>query len=172
MRRIALLLLVFVWVSAVGQEFDYDAYPPTQLADVAAALPQHPAEWIAEGNSRFRTEVVFVGHIRPLSTRRKQFIARWVAAMGYPAADAAVFEQEIELAQDGVVYRMPIQTVLVDQLKSEVAAGGSLEVYLLLMGSERNQLVFAVSEFDAKADVHAPAEAAPSPAPTEEDGRK
>ena len=168
MRRFALLLLIFACSSAAGQEFDYDAYRPILLADVPAELPQHSAEWLAEGQSRFRTQVVFTGHFRPLSTRRKLFIGKWFAAMNYPATDAAVFEQEVEVTQGGTVYRMPIQAVLVDQLKSEAPAGSSVELYFVLMGSENKELVFAVSEFDAKEDVHAPAEAEPSPVPTGE----
>ena len=170
--RITLLLLAVVWASAAGQEFDYAAYRPALLSEVLAGLPHHAPEWLAEGSPRFRTHVVFAGNMRPLSTHRKQFIAKWFASMGYPATEAAVFEQEIEVTQDGVVYRLPIQTVLVEQLKTEVPAGTPLEVYLLLMGSERDQLVFAVSEFDASGDVHAPTDPPPPPAPTGDSPRK
>ena len=160
MRRILSLLLLALSMSAIGQEFDYGAYKPAKLSALVADAGAHATDWFAEGHPRYQTRATFTGRLRPTPADTRQFIARWVKAMGHPDAYAEVFKQEIELTQDATSYWMPVQDVLVEQLRSEVPADTDVDVYLLLMGSQSDRLVFAVSEFDALADAHAPAEAA------------
>ena len=152
--RIALLLLLDC-TAAAAQPFDYDAYHPAALAQIVSALPPHPADWLAEGETRFRTPVTFTGSFRPVAKPRRDFIASWAKTMGHPADTATVFEQEVEVEQAQTRYWMPIQQVLVEQLQTEVPAGAAVELYVLLMGTQGDQPVFAVSEFDAESDVHA-----------------
>ena len=151
-------------LTAQGQTFDYDAYHPAALAQIVSALPPHPADWLAEGETRFRTEVTLTGSFRPVAKTRQDYIASWAKAMGHPAETASVFNQEVEIEQAKTRYWMPIQQVLVEQLQTEVPAGAPVELYVLLMGTQADQPVFAVSEFDAESDVHADAE---PPAPAE-----
>ena len=152
--RIALLLLL-ACTSAAAQPFDYDAYHPAALAQIVSALPPHPADWLAEGETRFRTQVTFTGSFRPVAKARQDYIAGWAKAMGHPAETVTVFEQEVEIEQANTRYWMPIQQVLVGQLQAEVRVGATLQLYVLLMGTQEDQPVFAVSEFDAASDVHA-----------------
>lgn len=154
--RIALLLLL-ACTSAAAQPFDYDAYHPAALAQIVSALPPHPADWLAEGETRFRTQVTLTGSFRPVAKARQNYIASWAKAMGHPAETASVFNQEVEIEQAKTRYWMPIQQVLVEQLQTEVPAGAPVELYVLLMGTQADQPVFAVSEFDAESDVHADA---------------
>lgn len=155
--RIALLLLL-ACTTAAAQSFDYDAYRPATLAQIVSSLPPHPADWLAEGETRFRTKVTFTGSFRPVAKARQDYIAGWAKAMGHPAETATVFEQEVEIEQAKTRYWMPIQQVLVEQLQTEVPAGAPVELYVLLMGTQADQPVFAVSEFDAESDVHADAQ--------------
>ena len=158
MRR-TLLLLFLVFASPVtAQEFDYAAYQPATLSDVVAGAGVHTAAWVAEGHPRYRTRVTFTGRIRVTPADTKRFIVRWVKAMGHPVAYADVFQQEIEISQDAVSYWMPIQDVLISQLTAEVDAGDEIDLYVLLMGAQADRIVFAISEFDALGDAHAPAE--------------
>lgn len=155
-----MLLLLFLVFSlpAAAQDFDYDAYQPATLSDVVAGAGVHTTAWIAEGHPRYRTRVTFTGRIRVTPADAKQFIVLWVKAMGHPDAYGEVFQHEIELMQDATRYWMPVQDVLFESFKSEVRAGTEADVYLLLMGGQGDRLVFAVSEFDAPQDAHAPAE--------------
>ena len=158
MRR-TLLLLFFVFASPVAaQEFDYAAYQPATLSEVAASAGEHAAAWFAEGHPRYRTRVTFTGRVRPTPADTAQFIVEWVKANGHPPAYADVFEQEIELTQDGNAYWMPIQDVLLAPLTAEVRADMPVDVFVLLMGGQGDRLVLAVSEFDALQDAHAPPE--------------
>lgn len=153
-RYLPLLLLV---LSASGQEFDYSAYKPARLSELAAGAGAHATDWFAEGHPRYQTRATFTGRLRQTPAETRQFIAGWVKAMGHPDTYAGVFQQEIEITQDATRYWMPVQDVLVEQLQAEVPAGAELDLYLLLMGGQRDRIVFAVSEFDAQADAHAPA---------------
>jgi hypothetical protein len=158
MLRFSILCLFFLSMSAAGQDFDYAAYKPATLAEITADLPAHGSDWFAEGHPRYRTRATFTGRVRPTSEDTKEFIGHWVKAMGHPEAYAGVFMNEIEITQEGASYWMPAQEVLVEPLQVEVAAGAQIDLYLLLMGSQHGRLVFAVSEFDALEDAHAPAE--------------
>lgn len=151
---IALWFLV-VCSSVAAQSFDYDAYQPAVLTQVISALPAHPANWFAEGQTRFSTQATFTGRFRPVTPARQDYIAGWAQSMGHPTYTAKVFEREVEIAQGKDHYWMPIQEVLVAQLTAEVPAGASVRLYVLLMGTQGDQPVFAVSEFDAESDVHA-----------------
>ena len=159
MRRILPLLLLVLSMSASGQEFDYSAYEPAKLSELAAGAGAHAIDWFAEGHPRYQTRATFTGRLRPTPANTKQYIVRWVKAKGHPDAYANVFQQEIEISQDATRYWIPIQDVLVEQLQAEVPAGTEVDLYLLMMGGQRDRLVFAVSEFDALSDAHAPAEA-------------
>jgi hypothetical protein len=157
--------LLAACLTAQGQSFDYDAYRAAALAHIVSGLPTHPADWLAEGETRFRTKVTFTGRFRPVSKTRQDYIASWVTTMGQPAGAASAFEREVEVEQGHTRYWMPIQEVLVGQLQKEVPAGATVEVYVLLMGTQADQPVFAVSEFDAESDVHAETEPAAAAEP-------
>jgi len=159
MRYMFLLLCLVCALPVTAQEFDYAAYQPATLSEVAASAGEHTAAWFAEGYSRFQTRVTFTGRVRPTPTDTKKFIVQWVKANGHPQAYADALQQEIELTQDGRAYWMPIQAVLLAPLKTEVQTGKLVDVYVLLMGGQGDQLVLAVSEFDAVQDAHAPADA-------------
>jgi len=158
MRHLLLLLCLLCALPVTAQEFDYAAYQPATLSEVAASAGEHTTAWFAEGHPRYRTRVKFTGRVRPTPADTQQFIVDWVKANGHPPAYAEVFEQEIELTQDGRAYWMPIQDVLLAPLTTEVRADMPVDVFVLLMGGQGDRLVLAVSEFDALQDAHAPAE--------------
>lgn len=162
---IVLVWLTLACAAASAQPFDYAAYHPAALAQIISALPPHPADWFAEGETRFRTSVTFTGSFRPVAKARQDYIAGWAKAMGHPVETASVFNQEVEIEQAKTRYWMPIQQVLVEQLQTEVPAGAPVELYVLLMGTQADQPVFAVSEFDAESDVHAETEPAAAAEP-------
>jgi len=159
MRRFLPLLLLLASMAAAGQAFDYAAYKPAKLAAITASIGSHPADWLATDDARHQTRATFTGRVRPISAGRKGFIGRWAQAMGHTAAEAEVFQQEAEISQDAVDYWMPVQDVLVSQLQAEVDAGSEADFYLLLMGARADGVVFAINEFDAPADAHAPGNA-------------
>ena len=157
MNRITMtLLLLGLSMSAAAQEFDYDAYKPATLSQVTTSLPAHTADWFADGHPRFRTRAIFTGRVRQASKELKDFIVCWVEAKGHPVAYAGIFQQEIEISQDGVEYWTPIEDVLLEPLQAEVPPGAPVDLYLLLMGGQRDQAIFAISEFDAVGDTHVP----------------
>jgi hypothetical protein len=144
--------------AAPAGDFDYDAYlPAAVLADVESDLPDDPTAWFSAGHPRFQTEVVFSGQFRPLTAEKKQFVREWVTKLGYPAESADVFEQEVEVSQAEAHYWMPIQAQLVDKLRAEVDTGSEFRAYVALMGIQQDRAVFAINEFDAEGDEHAPA---------------
>ena len=157
-RSLPLLLLVLS-LSASAQDFDYGAYKPATLSELVAGAGKHSADWFSEGHPRYQTRATFTGRLRQTPANTRQFILLWVRANGHPDSYAEVFEQEVEITQDATRCWMPVQKVLVDQLQAEVPAGAQVDLYVLLMGGQRDRIVFAVSEFDAPTDVHAPVEA-------------
>lgn len=153
MRTALLPLLLFVTSSALAADFDYGAYQPAKLAEVASSLDVDPRAdyWFAADYPRYHTQATFTGKIRPIDPGVKTFIAMWIKATGHPVTDAKMFRTQVEIKQDDAVYWLPIQQVLVEPLKKEVAAGGQVDLYVLLMGAYKHTPVFAVNEFDAAA---------------------
>ena len=53
------------------------------------------------------------------------------------------------MTQADSTYWMPIQDILLEPLKSEVPAGASVQLYLLLIGATKVGPVFVINEFAA-----------------------
>jgi len=150
--RILLPTLLFsVATLAAGADFDYDAYQPAKLSDVAKSLDVDPRAdyWFAADYPRYHVQATFTGKVRPIDPGVRTFIESWIKTTGHPLADIGMFKQQVEIKEDKQLYWMPIQEVLVAPFKKEVTVGGQVDLYVLLMGAYRRAPVFAVSEFDS-----------------------
>jgi len=150
MRVMLLLLFLAGAEPATGAAFDYDAYKPATLSEIANTVTRTPeaATTILDGHPRYRTQAIFTGKIKSTRSSLRNYIRLWVAAMGHPPAYGEVFKQQVQIRQDEITYWMPIQDVLLEPFRKEVVAGSQVELYLLLMGTHKRAPVFAISEFD------------------------
>ena len=152
----ALLLLWVMGIAILGlpasaQDFDYSAYKDSSIAAAGSDLGIDPETtwWLDAAHAKFHTIATFTGKFRPVEPGTKSLIDKWAVAMGHDPELAAMFSSEIEVSQDGQLYWLPIQKILVEPLKSEVKPGHETHVYIILIGAYKLAPVFGVSEFNA-----------------------
>ena len=152
MQKLLLALALVFATAAAADEFDHASYKPAELADVAAGMEIDPRAnyWLDASHAKYRAEVTYTGAMRPINPQVKQLITYWAKALQHPESVPAVFNHEVEVAQAGQTYWMPIQDVLVAPWQEEMRAGTEAEVYLLLMGAYQRAPVFTVASFSAE----------------------
>lgn len=145
------VLLACLLPTASAQEFDHDAYRQSTLADArtSLALDARIAHLYDAAHSKYRVDATFTGGMRPTDPATTRFISQWVIAMRHPPEYGRMFGLEVEIAQSGTTYWMPIQDSLVGPWKQEATAGGDVELYVLLLGASNQLPVFAISSFSA-----------------------
>jgi hypothetical protein len=145
---------LFALLAANALAFDYQAYKPAQLAAVAPSVQPPPEAklhmYFDASHPRYTTLVRFTGKTRMIGEVRQTFIEDWVKSMRHPSQYARLFNREIEIVQDGRAWWLPIQSELVDPLEREVTPDGEVDLYVLLMGAVNGDVVFSVSEFEAR----------------------
>ena len=147
--RVAALLALLV--PLVANAFDYDAYTAVELSSVVPTLEVNPGGTtyhLDAAHSRYRSNVVFTGQIRPLGDQVLNLVKHWVVAMKHPHEYEKLFQSEVEVVQGEQHYWMPIQEQLVGAFLQEVAPRDHVTVYVLLVGGVDRTPVFAVSELE------------------------
>ena len=151
MKTLLLCVLLIFTPAVIADEFDYAAYKDSSIAAASSNLEIDPRAnyWLDAAHAKYHTIGIFTGHIRPLQLGRRSLLQYWAKAMGHGPETAAMFVSEIEILQDGSIYWLPIQKVLVEPLQHEVALGSRTHLYILLVGAYEQVPVFTVNEFNA-----------------------
>lgn len=154
MRALQIALLLGMLLPSMARAFDYDAYKPAVLVQVAPkpeVIPDSSVVYhLDAAHSRYKSRVKFTGRIRPLKDDVRYFLSLWIKTMQHSKAYEELFQSEIEVTQGSLSYWMPIQKQLVDPFVGEVGSNGTADVYVLLIGAINREPVFAVSEFEAQ----------------------
>jgi hypothetical protein len=137
---------------AGADEFEHSSYVSADLADVATSMEIDPRAnyWLDASHAKYMSVVTYTGAIRPIDSNVKRLITMWAKALQHPDSLPAVFNYEVQVAQAGKFYWMPIQDVLVAPWREEMRKGTEAEVYLLLMGAYETVPVFTVASFSTK----------------------
>ncbi len=148
---LAVLLLATTSFASWGGEFDYASYRSSSLPDAVAQLGVDPRAdyWLDASTPKYQAVAVFTGKTRPISPNTKALMSYWATALPESSGHMALFTVEAEMTQDDSTYWMPIQDILLEPLKSEVPAGASVQLYLLLIGATKVGPVFVINEFAA-----------------------
>ncbi|HXN56379.1 MAG TPA: hypothetical protein VN874_08935 [Myxococcales bacterium] len=156
MARYALFLLAAASAlsGADAGDFDYGAYKPASLA---GAIAEHHEEkdpatdfLIDTGNFKYAVVVTYTGQHRETGASAKALIHRWAKALRHPKEYETFFGQELEVESAGTKYWLPIQNAMVQSFASEVRAGTSVKLYILLLGATKEGWVFAINEFQGQ----------------------
>ncbi|HEV2608470.1 MAG TPA: hypothetical protein VGT79_10870 [Xanthomonadaceae bacterium] len=151
MKTFLLVSLLLATQPATSGEFNYAAYKESSISAAGSDLGIDPGAdyWLDMGYSKFNTDAIFTGNVRPLQAVTRTLIQKWATAARAGKKTAEMYTSEIEVTQDGTNYWLPIQQALVEPLRHEVKAGTSAHFYVLLVGAHKGVRVFVVNEFNA-----------------------
>lgn len=132
-------------------EFNFKRYRPYSLAQ---AIADHShgerADWVIEaGTFKYRVRVTYTGQHRAIKASVKDLISKWVKSLGRHPKLLTLFKHEILVREDGTEYWLPIQEQLLPHVARELRKGGSVDLYIMHVGSTKTELVFIVNEFQA-----------------------
>jgi hypothetical protein len=130
-------------------DFDYKAYRPSSMSGAVAEHQKNPAvDFLVEtGNFKYAVGGTYTGRHRETATPTRELIRRWVKALRQPKEYETLFDHEVEVESGGKKYWLPIQNPMVQSFASEVQAGGSVKLYIMLLGATKDTWVFAINEF-------------------------
>jgi hypothetical protein len=112
---------------------------PDQSVDTYIGAPQQ---------YKFLVKAVYTGKIRRIAVGRSHLIVNWGKAMGTPEFTSR-FEKEIQVSADGLTVWLPIQESLMNEFGQEATAGAPLNVWIMYIGSAKQDRVFLVNDFEA-----------------------
>lgn len=161
MKLLAVLLSVLFLTSigALSQEQDdpWSKYVPRQLGDVVKAnntadMQQQPGVAIVTGSITIKARTVYVRRSRPIPEDKRSLIKLWMQSNRYSEEVFEMFVEEFLFSEDGVEYWLPVQSVLIPHLKSELRKGERVDLFTAWIGVTfgepgKRKHVFLVNEF-------------------------
>jgi hypothetical protein len=147
-----MLAAIFAFASAQAGEFDYGAYKASSLAGAVAEHHINPAVdyQIEAGNFKYAVIGTYTGQYRETVAMTKELIIRWAKSLRHPKEYETLFDHEVEVESGGKKYWLPIQNPMVQSFATEVREGSPVKLYIMLMGSTKDGLVFAINEFQVQ----------------------
>ena len=147
-RGFAPLCIAFACATAASAEFAFGDYVPSTINRENAAYQHDPHldVTIEAGNYKYRVRVTYLGQVREVGTPLAGFLDAWAASLR-KSQIRPLLQHEI-LVQEGLrEYWLVIQDQLLAPLRSEVAAGGEVDRYIMRLGSMRSGPIYVVNEF-------------------------
>ncbi len=128
----------------------WESYEPVTLAQVIAVHADVGGvdRVINTAEEKYRVQVTHLGGRRPLPESTRTLIVDWARAVGVESQLISAFKQEIEVAEAGKSYWLPVQDVLLPHMGRELAAGDSVRLYVMWIGYVETRWVFLVNEFE------------------------
>ncbi len=147
-----ILATTFALTSAYAGDFNFTAYRQTSLSDAIAEHRDYSKDdfVIEAGNFKYTVIGTYTGQQRKAVTTTKDLIRHWVKTLGQPKEYESLFDHEVEIESGGKKYWLPIQNPMVQSFSSEVRKGGSVKLYIMLLGASKSRLVFAINEFEGQ----------------------
>ena len=137
--------------------FDYSAYYPSKLIDVAKEYEKvidgeikvamgQPHILIESLSKAIRVKAEFCDEFRPLIKEHKEVVEKWLKSFGY-GKYTGIFQSEIKVKEDGIEYWLPIQEQLIPFLQKEIHPNEITEFYIVYYGAYNYDHVFVINEF-------------------------
>ena len=147
-RGFAPLCFAFACATAAGAEFAFGDYVPSSITQENAAYHHDPHldVTIEAGNYKYRVRVTYLGQVREVGTPLAGFLDVWAASLGKSQV-RPLLQHEILVREGPREYWLVIQDQLLAPLRSEVAAGGEVDLYIMRLGSMRSGPIYVVNEF-------------------------
>lgn len=141
--------LVFVALRAYAGGVDTSVYRPSTLAETHAGVcARSRVEHVFDARFlKISAVVTDRSETRSIKASVKKFVQMWAKAFRQPSKIPLLFSQEIRVREGGRDYWLPIQTQLLDPLRSEVPRGYPFTVFVVYGGCEGGEPVFLVTEF-------------------------
>jgi hypothetical protein len=156
--------------AAEADDFPYDHFAPSTLADIArdhagdvagnegSGLPDKPTFNLDSRGLRYRVRVKWLGQSRPITGYRKHLIALRFVQMQVENPDK-YYLREYLVEERGKQYWLPMQVPLESHFAEELHVGSRVDLYLMDFGSVivrgTNDVVLIVEEFAAEPESEA-----------------
>lgn len=150
------LLVVLILVAGTeAAEFNYAAYKPYSIKQ-AVNDHQHESKKtdysIEVGYFKYKVRVTYSGERRKMKDAVGQLLSLWGKTLQVDPWMINLYEHEIRVREEDRYYWLPIQEPLVKDFQEEVPAGRKVDLYVMLVGSTKEERVFIVNEFRAVKD--------------------
>lgn len=99
---------------------------------------------------KYRISVVATGTRRALTPSGRDFLKTWSGLSPQLPAFVAHYTEEIEIAEGGKTHWVMLQRNLAEPYGKEVKPGGKVDLYVILAGAVRGELMLLATEFEAR----------------------
>ena len=150
--------LILAAMPAVAQ-FDYDDYKPSRLASVVALADDQCTAGkktmsIVAGKFSFEVQAKWNGEIRPIAPESLYLLvmAERANAISFGKPMNELFKSEVRIEDGPLSYWLPIQDILIEPFKKEVAPGKGVALYVMYIGctnEKQRTVVMTINEFQA-----------------------
>jgi hypothetical protein len=138
--------------SAWPADFAFDAYAPSQIAELNRRLPHDPAMLVSvdAASPRYKVRVVYTKTTRPISPDVAMMLDSWVKALGVSPEVRKIFVNEVQVMEGDARFWLPIQEPVLKWLLKEPNPSGPADFYIVRLGSVRSGPVYAVNEYEIR----------------------
>lgn len=156
----AFLVLAVCAGVARAQDNLLEQYHPGTVSEMvrlfSATTKGNKPELFSEDGFMTVARVKFAGRSRKVSPQKQAFLNKWLKNNHYPDDFTRKFQEEYLFHENGVDYWLVSQDVVVPHLVAEVKPGDAVDLYLILLGSVRQDTqpepVILLNEFKRAGD--------------------
>lgn len=145
-RCVFLAALLF----STGSYAKWETYFPAKLADGVsiASRAGHGGFVVFREGYAFRSNLVYAGEIRPLSTASRQVLSGFFKlSPDFPTFDAR-YANEVRVSEGGRDYWMPVSAEVLADMQKKLGKGGAFTAYVRLLGESGSRWIFIVDGFN------------------------
>jgi hypothetical protein len=152
LKQVKFLFLTFILLFSIAIpciSSEWSDYRPSTLQQV---LAQHRSDIAAldyyyEPRTSVLITVTYMGKMRPITDRHRDFISRWLKTYGNKPEYASLYTHEILVMESSSSYWLPIQKNLLKPLITEIKKSESVSLFVLFTGSVKKEPVLLINEF-------------------------
>jgi hypothetical protein len=99
---------------------------------------------------KYRIGAVSTGAMRALTPSSRDFLKTWSGLSAQLPAFVAHYAEEVEITEGGKPHWVMLQRNLAEPYGKEVKPGGKVDLYVILAGAVRGELMLLATEFEAR----------------------
>ena len=159
MHSLTKILPFLVYLTAQAQ-FNWDSYKPatmdtlriihSKLLEIDSTQNGDVDIRISRESHKYRILVGYSDSIRQMRSEIKKICDFWISGVIQKPEMKKAYLHEVLLQIEGKYYWMPIQESLVSYLKNDLTKGSKFYIYVILIGSIYDELIFSINEFKIK----------------------
>jgi hypothetical protein len=156
----SIFILPFIIFLSAQAQFNWESYKPetmdslriihSEILEVDSTKEGITDVRISSRSNKYRLLVEYSDSIRIMREPIKKMCDFWISGIMQRPEMKKAYLHEILVQIENKYYWIPIQEVLVSLLKDEVKRGSKFYIYVILIGSIYNDLIFSINEFNTE----------------------